>query len=137
MMPPGVAIRTYNAHQKFYDDLQKAVEKESRGAAAIDPDAALALAHATVSNRLTAIAQVCKASVILISGCQDNQTSMDGDHNGAFTEALLTVWNHGGFKGNYTKFHAAIKAGMPSSQSPNFFVLGPAAAFAAQRPFSV
>ena len=44
--------------------------------------------------------------MILISGCQDNQTSMDGDHNGAFTEQLLNVWNHGAFKGNYATFHA-------------------------------
>src|SRR6476619_2906540 len=28
MMPPGVAMRTYNKHKKFYDDLQKAVERE-------------------------------------------------------------------------------------------------------------
>lgn len=135
MMPPAVAIRTYSAHRKFYDDLQKAVEKQSKTAASIDPDAALA--HVTVSNRLTDIAKVCRASVILISGCQDNQTSMDGDHNGAFTEQLLKVWNDGRFGGNYARFHAAIKAALPSSQSPNLFTLGPASAFAAQRPFTV
>jgi hypothetical protein len=135
MMPPAVAIRTYNGHKKFYDDLQKSVEKASKTAGSIEPDAALA--HVAVSNRLTDIAAACKAAVLLISGCQDNQTSMDGDHNGAFTEQLLKVWHHGTFKGNYVKFHAAIKAGMPHSQSPNFFTLGPAAPFAAERPFTV
>jgi len=135
MMPPGVAIRVYDAHKKFYDDLQKAVARESRMAPLIDPDAMLA--HVTVSNRLTSIASTAQAAILLISGCQDNQTSMDGDHNGAFTEQLLKVWNHGNFKGNYAKFHAAIKAGMPVTQTPNLFPLGPAAAFAAQSPFTV
>jgi len=137
MMPPGVAMRTYNKHKKFYDDLQKAVERESRAQPSLDPDAMLAAAHANVSNRLTTIATVAKAAVILISGCQDNQTSMDGDHNGAFTEQLLKVWNSGKFKGNYAQFHAAIKAGMLPSQTPNLFTLGSIAAFAAQRPFTV
>ena len=46
-------------------------------------------------------------ALILISGCQDNQTSMDGEHNGAFTEQLLKVWNQGGFKGNYAQLPRA------------------------------
>jgi hypothetical protein len=135
MMPPGVAMRTYEAHKKFYDDLQKAVARDSPTAGIADPDAMLA--HVTVSNRLTGIAGTAKAAVLLISGCQDNQTSMDGDHNGAFTEQLLKVWNHGKFKGNYAKFHSTIKAAMPVSQTPNLFSLGPAATFAAQSPFTV
>jgi hypothetical protein len=135
MMPPAVATRTYNGHKAFYDNLQKAVATESKTAAAIDPDAALA--HVAISGRLTDLAKACKASVLLISGCQDNQTSMDGDHNGAFTEQLLNVWHHGAFTGNYTRLHAAIKAAMPRTQSPNLFTLGPAAAFAAQRPFTL
>ena len=76
-------------------------------------------------------------AVILISGCQDNQTSMDGEHNGAFTEQLLKVWNQGGFQGNYANLHARLKARMPPTQSPNLFVLGPAAAFLKQAPFTV
>ncbi len=74
---------------------------------------------------------------MLISGCQDNQTSMDGDHNGAFTEQLLKVWSHGTFKGNYGGFHARIKAGLPATQSPNLFTLGEAGVFLAQTPFTV
>jgi len=135
MMPPAVARRTYLAHKAFYDRLQQDVARQSRMAASLDPDTALG--HVAVSTRLTDIARACRASVILISGCQDNQTSMDGDHNGAFTEQLLRVWNHGAFKGNYARFHAAIKAAMPRSQTPNLFTLGPAAQFVRQRPFSV
>lgn len=75
--------------------------------------------------------------MILISGCQDNQTSMDGEHNGAFTEKLLKVWNQGAFQGNYGSFHARIRAALPPSQSPNLFTLGKAGVFLAQVPFTV
>jgi metacaspase-1 len=91
----------------------------------------------SVSNRLTGIVKEFKPALILISGCQDNQFSMDGDHNGAFTEQLLRVWNNGAFKGSYASFHAHIRAGLPPSQSPNLFTLGPAAPFLKQAPFSV
>jgi hypothetical protein len=135
MMPPAVANRTYNAHKEFYDGIQHRVAAEAGKKSKVDPDAMLA--HVTVSNRLTSISAQIKASVLLISGCQDNQTSLDGDQNGAFTEQLLAVWDDGAFQGNYAKFHAAIKAGLPPTQSPNLFTLGPSAAFAAQRPFTV
>ena len=89
------------------------------------------------SGRLAAIVKDFKPAVILISGCQDNQTSMDGDHNGAFTEQLLKVWNHGAFSGSYASFHARIRARMPPTQSPNLFTLGSAGSFLTQAPFSV
>jgi hypothetical protein len=135
MMPPSVAIRTYLEHKQFYDNLQKNLAKEAKGSSASNPDSVLA--RLAVSPRKTKIAGQCKAAIVLISGCQDNQTSMDGDHNGAFTEQLLLVWNHGTYHGNYAKFHAAINARMPSSQTPNLFTLGPAAGFVKQQPFSV
>ena len=97
--------------------------RETRGAATA--------AHAT------ALVGEFQPAVILISGCQDNQTSMDGEHNGAFTEQLLKVWNEGAFTGNYDSFHARIRAALPRSQSPNLFVLGKAKSFLAQKPFTV
>ena len=135
MMPLAVGMRTYREHQGFYDKLQKDVAKVSGKSAEPDPDAVLA--QLAVSPRLTAIAKKFKPAVILISGCQDNQTSLDGDQNGAFTEQLLRVWNNDGYKGNYAKFHVEIKAGLPASQTPNLFVLGPAARFLKQQPFTV
>ncbi|HSI54689.1 MAG TPA: caspase family protein [Ramlibacter sp.] len=138
LMPDAVATRVYREHQKFYDGLQAKVAKDAaaaRGRATVDPDEALALvgpgAHAT------ALVGAFKPSVILISGCQDNQTSMDGDYNGAFTEKVLKVWNHGAFEGGYNSFHARVRASLPASQSPNLFALGKAAAFLKQKPFSV
>ncbi|MBS0170149.1 MAG: caspase family protein [Nitrospira sp.] len=135
MMPPAVAIRTYREHQPFYDKLQRDVAKAAGKSGTVDPDGVLA--QLATSPRLTAIAKDFNASVILISGCQDNQTSMDGDHNGAFTEQVLKVWNHAAYRGNYAKFHAAVKAGLPSSQTPNLFTLGASARFLRQQPFSV
>lgn len=135
LMPPAVAMRTYRDHQEFYDRLQRDVAKAAGNAPTVDPDTVLA--GIAVSPRLTALAKEFSPAVILISGCQDNQTSMDGDHNGAFTEQLLRTWDQGAFKGNYAKFHAAIKVRMPASQTPNLFTLGAAANFIRQTPFDV
>ncbi|THJ19801.1 MAG: caspase family protein [Nitrospira sp. CG24D] len=78
------------------------------------------------------------ASVILISGCQDNQLSSDGDANGLFTQRLKEVWNNGSFSGDYARFHSAIVARMPSDQTPNLFKTGIAnPAFDAQKPFTI
>ena len=133
-MPDAVAMRTYREHQAFYDKLQRDVAAAA-GKAVVDPDNALA--QVAVSGRLSAIADKFDAALILISGCQDNQTSMDGEHNGAFTEQLLKVWNQGSFKGNYANFHARIRAGMPATQSPNLFTLGSAGTFLTQEPFTL
>lgn len=134
IMPRAVGLRVYAEHKAFYDKLQNEVAKAAGGKVE-DPDTALA--NVTVSDRLTAIVKEFHPVVILISGCQDNQFSMDGNHNGAFTEQLLSVWNNGGFKGSYASFHARVRAGLPPTQSPNLFTLGPAAKFLKQAPFSV
>jgi metacaspase-1 len=134
LMPPAVGQRVYAAHKAFYDQLQREVAKAA-GAPVQDPDTALA--NVAVSGRLTTIVKKFVPAVLLISGCQDNQTSMDGDHNGAFTEQLLKVWNHGAFSGSYAALHARVRAGLPPTQSPNLFTLGPAGAFLKQSPFTV
>lgn len=134
LMPSAVGLRVYAANKAFYDQLQRDVAQAAGGVSA-DPDTALA--NVAVSGRLTAIVSKFNPAVILISGCQDNQTSMDGDHNGAFTEQVLKVWNHGAFKGNYAELHARARQGLPPTQSPNLFTLGGAAAFLKQTPFAV
>jgi metacaspase-1 len=148
LMPAAVAVRVYRDHAAFYDKLQADVAAAagkrataepsdmglSRGTP-VDPDTALA--QVAASGRLTAIVRRFDPAVLLISGCQDNQTSMDGDHNGAFTEQLLKVWSHAAFSGNYGAFHARIKAGLPPTQSPNLFTLGRAGTLLAQSPFTV
>jgi hypothetical protein len=152
LMPEAVARRVYDENQAFYDQLQADVAKQAalinpdssnRNAStpAIDPDVALAaLAHTGAAAQVASLVGRPKAAVVLISGCQDNQSSMDGEFNGAFTEQLLRVWDKGAFQGNYGSFHARIRARLPGSQSPNLFTLGPApelAAFVAQVPFTI
>jgi metacaspase-1 len=139
LMPDAVGERVYAAHKAFYDGLQAEVAKAAKAAKApIDPDQALAQLGVTgAAAQAQSLVGVFRPQVILISGCQDNQTSMDGEHNGAFTEKLLKVWNHGAFNGGYASFHARIRAQLPASQSPNLFTLGLAAPFLAQKPFTV
>jgi metacaspase-1 len=139
LMPEAVGRRVYDAHKAMYDQLQADVAKAAKAVkAVVDPDAALAQVAVTgPALQATTLVGTFRPAVLLISGCQDNQTSMDGENNGAFTEKLLKVWNHGRFTGNYVSFHARIRAALPASQSPNLFTLGPAAAFLQQAPFTV
>jgi hypothetical protein len=111
-MPRAVAAKVEKAHESLYIKIQK----ENKGSE-----------KAKVG-----------ASVLLISGCMDNQTSMDGDHNGAFTGTLKTVWAGGKFKGAYRSFRDKIVARLPSTQTPNYYFIGaPHAAFEAQKPFTI
>lgn len=136
MMPIEVGRRVYDQHKAFYDKLQEDIAKSVGKVEVADPDAVLSNLSVT-SGRVNAIVRKFKPAVILISGCQDNQTSLDGDHNGAFTAQALQVWNHGAYRGGYASFHAAIRAGMPASQTPNLYLLGNVARFVKQRPFVV
>ena len=112
-MPSEVALRVYRANKAFYDDIADK-SANARDKANLD------------------------ATVLLISGCQDNQLSQDGTFNGLFTGQLLKVWNGGQFKKDYRRFHSSILATMPPDQSPNFFVIGAAnKKFEGQRPFTV
>lgn len=111
-MPPAIGGRTYRKHKEFYDQI--------------------------LTNKELRISRTkLKASVLLISGCQDNQFSADGQFNGLFTATLLQVWNHGKFKGNYKSFHRAIGRRMPPDQTPNYFGLGTLEGFETQKPFTV
>lgn len=78
------------------------------------------------------------ASVILISGCQDNQVSLDGPEHGLFTGAVLEVWNGGKFKRSLKTFHKKVQSRISFFQSPNYFKVGQNnKAFERQRPFTI
>lgn len=112
MIPREVADAVYKRNEATYKEIQD----KTKDAARTSPE----------------------ATVILISGCQDNQLSSDGDVNGLFTEKLLRVWNNGQFGHDYRKFQRAIKLQMPASQQPNYFVVGATdKAFEHQRPFTI
>lgn len=80
-----------------------------------------------------------RASVLNLGACKDTQFAMDGPQNGAFTGALLQVWNNGRFPGDYRSFRDAIDARINSpSQTPQLFdklIADPD--FTGERPFSL
>jgi metacaspase-1 len=79
-----------------------------------------------------------KASVLLISGCQDNQYSYDGAFNGVFTWAMKRIWNGGNFNGNYIEYHKQILNLLPAFQSPNYSIVGEKNEdFENQKPFFI
>jgi hypothetical protein len=111
-MPRDVMVSTYRAHQDLYNGIQEAVGP----AETADP----------------------AATVLLISGCRDDQLSSDGFSNGLFTEHLRNVWNDGGWNGGgHPEFHEAIRSGMPPDQQPVYSRVGAQDdQFEAQKPFA-
>jgi hypothetical protein len=65
-----------------------------------------------------------EATVALVSGCMDNQTSLDGDINGLFTQNLLVVWDDGRFEGSLHDLRDVVANRMPPSQTPNYYTVG-------------
>jgi peptidoglycan hydrolase-like protein with peptidoglycan-binding domain len=79
-----------------------------------------------------------EASVILISGCQDDQLSADGSGNGLFTEKVKAVWNSGSYAGDYRSFATDIAAKMPAKQQPRFETTGASnPTFEGEKPFTI
>lgn len=112
LMPESVNVRAYRDNEGLYDSVQWLSGRGDK---------------ATIG-----------ATILLISGCLDNQLSLDGARNGLFTQKLLEVWNNGAFRGNYEGFHRAILQRMPPTQSPALSVVGaPNAAFEAENPFTI
>ncbi|WP_228896876.1 caspase family protein [Acidovorax sp. Leaf73] len=79
------------------------------------------------------------ASVILISGCQDGESSWDNGTGGDFTQALKKAWAGGQFKGTHHDFWTAIAAGdLEPSQNPNYYPVGAENPdFERERPFTI
>ncbi|HXQ71453.1 MAG TPA: caspase family protein [Pyrinomonadaceae bacterium] len=79
-----------------------------------------------------------RASLLTLSACRDNQDALDGPEHGAFTQALLDVWNGGTFTGNYDDFIAGISGRFtPAQQSPNRRPELVDNAFLQQHPFTI
>jgi metacaspase-1 len=99
---------------------------------------------------------LCNASVLLLSACQDWQLAEDGENHGAFTQALINVLKGNGqidadadesnpiirktdAKMNYIKLHELIwKKLVCTKQNPNFYRIGtPNADFEMQPWFTI
>jgi metacaspase-1 len=85
-----------------------------------------------------------RATGVLISGCRDNQTSQDGDVNGAFTAAFLEAWGEDGFAGSHTELHEAVTKTLHEqeyTQVPNLQTVakedGAYREFLSQRPLHI
>ena len=77
------------------------------------------------------------AHIVLLAGCQDDQTALEGDGHGRFTEELLRAWNGGRYPGSHRELIDQIRAAMPPRQQPDLFVCGaPSIVFENGRPFS-
>lgn len=110
--PDSVAVNTYLSNKAFYDEI--------------------------LSKTPTKSEADIKASIRLISGCQDNQYSYENAFGGYFSTAVADVWNGGKFRGNYEKFHKRILSRLPDYQSPNHLVLGKRIpGFDKSKPFSI
>jgi hypothetical protein len=114
-MPAALAQRDFLRRKSLYEGIQ----------------------HAGPSEDADFKAAEAQASILLISGCQDNQLSLDGTHNGLFTATLLTVWNGGQFRGGYPRLRNQITARMPQTQTPKLTITGtPDRSFIRDRPFT-
>ena len=112
---PLISVMTYNQNRSFYEDIGTKAPREDT--------------------------TKVEASVILISGCEDHQSSVDIGFNGLFTWMLKQVWDNGNFSGSHLDFHESIKSRVlaeNSDQSPKFFEVGEAVeSFKQQKPYSV
>jgi len=98
---------------------------------------------------LASLAAAVKASVLLISACQDTQQSSADPKrkHGFFTESLLSVWNNGGFSGNYKDYYDAVKStltnlrnqapGYHVPQDPAYVPFGNSPSFEDRRPYTI
>jgi len=117
LMPRNVAVRTNRKNRSMYEKIQ-----------------------AELPNPRPQV----KASVKLLSGCQEQQESFGNAETGRFTAVLKDVWNDGAFKGNYKQFYDEIRKGVlarvtpKTPQTPDHMYIGPADAdFDNEAPFKI
>jgi hypothetical protein len=78
------------------------------------------------------------STVLLLASSGQDDNSISTPKHGIFTQQLLTVWNNGGFTGNYVDFFLAIAQGVAAHQTAFFQPFGePNNAFTSQAPFTI
>jgi hypothetical protein len=112
LMPAKVAAETFRKNKARYTDIQNALPKPR-------PD--------------------IKASVRLLSGCEEQEESFGSKVAGRFTTAIKEIFDNGAYEGDYEKFHSAIKDSVAlrmNPQTPDHMVIGvPSADFDRETPF--
>jgi hypothetical protein len=91
-LPVGVSVETFRRNEAEY-------RGRSLGIAGID--------ERVLVSPLT---HEVKATVLGLGACHDEQVALDGPANGAFTSALLRVWDDGRFTGDYRTLRDRIAA---------------------------
>lgn len=103
-MPLGIEEKVWKQNEQAYRDASNSYS---------------AFKESVMMNPLSTPIQ---ASVLNLGACRDEQFAQDGAEHGAFTGALLEVWNNGAFKGDYRAFCNAINVEIGSpSQTPQVF----------------
>lgn len=76
-------------------------------------------------KQLNVAAQPIVTTRLFLSACNDNEEAADGEEHGAFTKALLDVWDQGGFKGSYKELMEAIQQQfVNTAQTPSLTQIG-------------
>lgn len=89
------------------------------------------------SSQSAASPQAINATRLFLSACKDDQKAADGEDNGAFTAALLKVWDNGNFPGNYTQLMTEVVTGFNgTNQTPVLTKMG-APDFSSEKPFTI
>jgi hypothetical protein len=113
-MPRNAAIDTFKGNRSFYAQIQDALPRPR-------PE--------------------IRASVRLLSGCQEHEQSFGNKEHGRFTNAIRTVFADGGFQGSYKSFHREIVAAVAKAmnpQTPGHAVIGrPDPDYDRQSPFAI
>jgi len=113
-VPRSASIESYKSHRQYYAELQLALPKPR-------PE--------------------IRASVRLLSGCQEDEQSWGSAVTGRFTEAVKTVFADGAFEGSYKQFHAELVTAVARAmnpQTPGHSVIGaPNRDYDLQKPFRI
>ena len=110
-MPRPIARSTARKNREFYADLQRQLPNPR-------PE--------------------IKATVRLLSGCQEDELSYEGRGNGRFTAALKRTYADGQFEGDYQSFHREIREQLKKKQRPNHMVRGaPNPDYDKENPFTI
>lgn len=130
LMPRETANAVYYARWEFYDEIQNNTPQVGK--------------------------KGIKASMRLISACQDDEIAADGMKNGKFTSVVKEVWDNGNFEGGCKQFHKKINKRLKKEyakamkgrskddiedmiiQKPNYNIEGPKdREFDKKRPFTI
>lgn len=73
---------------------------------------------------------------LFLASCEENEDALEGEQHGAFTQALLDIWDSGNFVGNYREFMTAIRSKFSGTVQHPDLQPTPLPGFSDERPFT-